>query len=133
VSDDQQPAPVVRVVIEAAAKPAVVRVEGEIDIATAERVQDAILTEARSVDETGLVVDLSEVAFLDSAGIRLLFTVHRAMTETGRPMAIVVPEGARIGSVLSIVDLPSVVWTSGTVDGAIAMLFPPGVAGHSGS
>lgn len=103
----------------------VAEVSGEIDIASAERVQNAILSEARSVEESGLVVDLSGVVFLDSAGIRLLFTLHRGMTEQGRPMAIVVPEGARIASVLSIVDMGSVVWISATVDGAIGKLFPP--------
>jgi anti-sigma B factor antagonist len=102
----------------------VARLSGEIDIATAERLQDAILAEVRSAEEGGLVVDLSDVGFLDSAGIRLLFSVHRSMTESGRPMAIVVPDGARIASVLSIVELPSVVWTAETIAGAVAMLFP---------
>jgi anti-sigma B factor antagonist len=108
----------------------VAKLSGEIDIASAERLQGGILTEARSKDEPGLVVDLSGVEFLDSAGVRLLFTVHRAMTETGRPMAIVVPEGARIAKVLSIVDIASVVWTSPTLEGAIAKLFPPDLAAY---
>jgi len=104
---------------------------GEIDIASAERLQDAILAETRSAEETGLVVDLSEVTFLDSSGVRLLFTVHRAMIERGRPMALVVPEGTPVASVLSIVEMSSVVWTAPTVDGATAMLFPPAEDGHS--
>jgi anti-sigma B factor antagonist len=109
----------------------IARLSGEIDIATAERLQQAILSEARGIEEAGLVVDLSDVGFLDSAGVRLLFTVHRSMTEDGRPMAVVVPDGARIASVLSIVELSSVVWTAGTVDGAVDMLFPPPVGGQS--
>jgi anti-anti-sigma factor len=100
------------------------RVSGEIDIATAGDVQDAIVREARVAEESGLVVDLSGVTFLDSAGIRLLFDLHRFMTERGTPMAVVVPEGARIASVLSIVEMGSVVWMSPTVVDATAMLFP---------
>jgi anti-anti-sigma factor len=111
----------------------VARLRGEIDIASAERLQDAILAETRTADETGLVVDLSEVSFLDSSGVRLLFTVHRAMIEQGRPMALVVRDGTSVASVLSIVEMSSVVWTSTTVDGAIAMLFPPDADGHSPS
>jgi anti-anti-sigma factor len=109
----------------------VANMSGEIDIASAEHLEDAVLGRARSMDETGLVVDLSGVDFLDSAGIRLLFSIHRAMTERGVPMAIVVPDGAKIASVLSIVDIGSVVWTGKTVDGAIARLFPPGVDAQS--
>lgn len=111
----------------------VAHLSGEIDIATAERLQSSILTEARALDETALVVDLSDVWFLDSAGIRLLFTVHRAMTESGRPMAVVVPDGARIAAVLSIVDMPSVVWTAATIEGAVEKLFPPALDRHSSS
>ena len=109
------------------------RVSGEIDIACADRLEEAIVAAAWAANDAGLVVDLSDVGFLDSAGIRLVFSIHRALTESGRPMAIVVPDGARIASVLRIVDMPSVVWTAATVDGAIAMLYPPGVERHSSS
>jgi anti-anti-sigma factor len=106
---------------------------GEIDIASAEHLQDEILSETRFADESGLVVDLSEVSFLDSSGVRLLFTVHRAMIEQGRPMALVVPRGTTVASVLSIVEMASVVWTSPTIDGAIEKLFPPEPGVHSPS
>ena len=103
----------------------VARLGGDIDIASAERLQDAILAETRSAEESGLVVDLSDVSFLDSSGVRLLFTVHRAMTEQGRPMALAVPRGTSVASVLSIVEMATVVWMAPSVDGAIEMLFPP--------
>ncbi len=106
---------------------------GEIDIASAEHLQDVILAETRFADESGLVVDLSDVSFLDSSGVRLLFTVHRAMIEQGRPMAVVVPQGTTVASVLSIVEMASVVWTSPTIDGAIEQLFPPEPEAHSPS
>jgi anti-anti-sigma factor len=109
------------------------RLQGEIDIASAERLRDAILAETRSAEESGLVVDLSDVSFLDSSGVRLLFSVHRAMTEQGRPMALVVPQGTAVSSVLSIVEMASVVWTSPTIDGAIEKLFPPEPEVHSPS
>lgn len=101
----------------------VARVSGEIDISTADEVQEAILEEAGSAIDGGLVVDLSDVGFLDSSGVRLLFSLHRVLTEQGRPMALVVPEASRIRSVLSIVDIARVVWLSPTLDGAIDKLF----------
>jgi anti-anti-sigma factor len=103
----------------------VARLDGEIDIASAERLRDTILAETRSAEESGLVVDLSDVSFLDSSGVRLLFTVHRAMTEQGRPMALAVPRDTTVASVLSIVEMATVVWMAPSVDGAIDMLFPP--------
>jgi anti-anti-sigma factor len=108
----------------------VARPAGEIDIASADGLEGAILSEARAAEDAGLVVDLSGVRFLDSAGIRLLFALHRAMTEHGRPMAIVVPDGARIAPVLSIVDISSVMWVATALDEAVERLFPAGAGDH---
>jgi anti-anti-sigma factor len=46
---------------------------GELDLAAAGAVQDA-LTRAETSDASAIVVDLSELTFIDSTGIRLLFS-----------------------------------------------------------
>jgi anti-anti-sigma factor len=54
----------------------VVGLEGEIDIATAPLVWDAIAA-ALAEHDGRVVVDFSEVSFLDSQGIRALFMVNK--------------------------------------------------------
>jgi len=60
----------------------VVHLAGELDMATAERALDALrgtdLRAARS-----LVVDLADVSFCDSSGLRLLLHLRQAMVEHG--------------------------------------------------
>jgi anti-sigma B factor antagonist len=60
----------------------VVRLAGELDMATADRALDALratdLTTARA-----LIVDLSDVTFCDSSGLRLLLHLRQVMVEHG--------------------------------------------------
>jgi anti-anti-sigma factor len=60
---------------------------GEIDMATIDAVQaqiDAAAGEARLV-----VLDLREVTFIDSAGVRLVLQGTRELAATGRELAVV--------------------------------------------
>jgi len=69
----------------------VVRISGEIDLSNADAVLRSI--EAAIDDQApGLVVDLRELEFLDSAGVRLLFEAARLVTVVdGRFVALVGP------------------------------------------
>jgi anti-anti-sigma factor len=71
-----------RVTVTDQADAVVVRLGGELDMATADRVLDALratdLTKARS-----LVVDLSDVTFCDSSGLRLLLHLRKIMVDHG--------------------------------------------------
>jgi anti-sigma B factor antagonist len=71
---------------------AVVTVSGEIDIATAGQVREALLR----AGETGapeVVVDLSDVSFMDSTGLNALVVAHKAIGGDGRRLVIVCPDG----------------------------------------
>jgi len=60
----------------------VVRLAGELDMATTERALDAL----RATDLTAahlLVVDLSDVTFCDSSGLRLLLHLRQVMVDHG--------------------------------------------------
>ena len=59
-----------------------VRPVGELDLATVPLV-DAELAELWSVGFTCLVLDLRDVSFLDSTGLRLLFTWHERSAADG--------------------------------------------------
>lgn len=69
----------------------VLAVAGEIDLATAPQLE----TQVANVDPTGKVmIDLSEVTFMDSTGLRVLISAHERASDGGGKLAIVAGEGA---------------------------------------
>ena len=70
---------------------AMVRLAGEVDLAAAEALERGI--DAETAGATSVVVDLSAVGFLDSAGLRLLDRVVGKCDDRGAAVRLVVPEG----------------------------------------
>ena len=66
----------------------VVALEGEIDLATVPEAE-RLITEAEAGNPGRLVIDLSQVTFMDSSGLRVLLTAHRRAEEDGRSFALV--------------------------------------------
>ena len=60
---------------------AVLKVEGDIDLATVPAL-DAAISEALIPRPTGLVIDLTDVGFLASAGLQALVATHNTVSET---------------------------------------------------
>ena len=81
----------------------VLAVEGELDIATAPRMI-AALNEALAETDSALVVDLTEVVFMDSTGLALLMNARRRVVRLGQGFAIVCP-GGPISRVFEIADM----------------------------
>ena len=80
---------------------AVLTVTGEVDMATAPRLR-AVLAEAVRRPGPPLVVDLSQVRYLDSAGVGALFEhVHRGLE-------LVVAPGSPVARVLQVTGLTEV-------------------------
>jgi anti-anti-sigma factor len=77
---------------------------GDIDHATSPLVADA-LRRATLEGEGHVVVDLTETAFIDSAGISTLLNGLRRLTRLRRKLYVVCPEGAarRVFEVLGLV------------------------------
>lgn len=73
---------------------------GEIDLTNAGYLRDALLT-ALNAGATGLVVDLTQSTFLDSAGIAALVRATRRASATGTAMRL----AATAPSVLRVVGL----------------------------
>lgn len=60
------------------------RLSGELDLATAAEVQRE-LEHVEATDAESIVLDLSELTFMDSTGVRLLVTAHaRARADSNR-------------------------------------------------
>jgi anti-anti-sigma factor len=78
-------------------------VGGELDIATAPRMI-AALNEALSDMDSPLIVDLSDVVFMDSTGLALLMNARRRVMRRGQGFAIICPAGP-ISRVFEIADM----------------------------
>jgi anti-sigma B factor antagonist len=66
----------------------VVSLHGQLDLANAERVRDALMAATAPT----VVVDLSDLRFLDSSGIAALLSARSLITEAGRSFEL---RGAR--------------------------------------
>ncbi len=76
----------------------VVGAAGEIDIATADALDQAL------AENRNTVLDLSDVSFMDSTGLRTLVGVHNRLSEAGSRFRIVVPSGA-VARIIQITGL----------------------------
>jgi anti-anti-sigma factor len=80
---------------------------GEVDISNASDIGSAL---EGSVPQRaiGLILDLSEATYMDSAGVHLLFRLGGRLTRRRQQLRVVVPETARIRKV---VNLAGLAWT----------------------
>lgn len=94
---------------------------GEIDLSNADSTLTTLLG-AIDADSDGLIVDLSELDYLDSAGVRLLFRLGRAVTESGGDLRAVVPKDARIRRVLELANVEHTLALDETTEAAVDAL-----------
>jgi anti-anti-sigma factor len=73
----------------------VVRVSGEIDMSNTSAIEGAVVAEVTN-DAHGMVLDLSDVTYMDSAGIRLLYHLESRLGVRQQRLVIVVPPGSAI-------------------------------------
>lgn len=66
---------------------AVVRLSGEIDIATAGRVAQQVVTALESAG-TGVVLDMADVSFIDSTGIGAMIAARNACLAAARELRV---------------------------------------------
>jgi anti-anti-sigma factor len=59
---------------------------------------------AVSRDTRGLVVDCSELTFMDSSGVAMLFSLGRRLSSRRQELHVVAPRGAAVARVLDLVD-----------------------------
>ena len=97
----------------------VVRLEGEVDLANTPTLSAAIL-ESIPNDVAGLVVDLCDVRYIDSVGIRMLFSFVRSLHAARQGMAVAPDSPVR--KLLKITHLDEAVMFRPTADEACAAL-----------
>ncbi|WP_307853752.1 STAS domain-containing protein [Streptomyces tagetis] len=94
-----------------------VTLAGEVDLDGCRQLRDVLLSSVGSAP--GTVVDLGEVAFLDSSGINVLISAHRAATERGVWLRLAAPRKP-VRRVLALVGVDALIACYPSVDEALA-------------
>jgi anti-anti-sigma factor len=99
----------------------VARVSGELDLAGApgmgDRIHDSVPTSARA-----LVVDFTDLDFIDSSGIAMLFGLARRLGSRRQEVRVVAVQGRPVARVLQIVEFDRAARVHETLDEALADL-----------
>jgi anti-sigma B factor antagonist len=98
---------------------AVVSVSGDVDLGTAPRFQDEL---ARAVGENlgaGLVIDLTDITFIDSTGLNALVNAFERQRLAGSSLALV-SDDSRVAMMLEVTRLDRVLRRYATRDQALA-------------
>ncbi len=95
----------------------VASLSGEIDLSNAADITDALLGGVPN-EALGLVIDLSEVSYIDSAGVRMLAELDHRLGWRAQALRVVAPEESRSRRVLEIAGLERVLSLDTTVEAA---------------
>jgi anti-anti-sigma factor len=101
------------------ASAAVVAFEGDLDLASLDDFEAATATAGGG---RGLVVDMTEVRFIDSSGIHAVVRARRAQAERGGAIELVVAEGSAVDRVLEMSGLNETLDPKPSLDAALAAL-----------
>ena len=99
----------------------VATLSGEIDLSNAAHITRAVVDGVPN-EAVGLVMDLSDVAYLDSAGVRMLAELERRLGWRSQAFRVVAPEGSRTRKVLSIAGLDGLLVLATSVEAASASI-----------
>ena len=98
-------------------RPALVEIVGGLDLSTVVR-WEAEVGRAASASRT-IVLDLSRVEFVDSAGVHGLFRMVAALDGEGKRAFVVAPHGGRVRRLLEILELQAIAWLCETREEAL--------------
>src|SRR5581483_8523161 len=79
----------------------IARLSGEIDMSNAEDM-GATVVGATSNEVSGAVLDLSDVEYLDSAGIYVIFGMRASLQARGQTLIMVIPPGSPVHDALRL-------------------------------
>jgi anti-anti-sigma factor len=99
----------------------VVHVAGEMEISQAPVIRELLVGAADNRD-VGVVIDLGDTTYLDSAGVNILFELADGLAKRQLRMALVVPEGGLVDRVVTLVDLASVAPVHRSLESALGQV-----------
>ncbi|MFN2626937.1 MAG: anti-sigma factor antagonist, partial [Mycobacteriales bacterium] len=97
---------------------AIVRLSGEIDLATAFPLYHEVMAQVRH-DSLGLVIVLTDVSHLDSAGLRLLYRIFERLAPRRQKLRLVASPGSAVSRILQLSGFDQYVPVSPTVASAL--------------
>jgi len=101
----------------------VASISGEIDLSDAGELQ-ATISDAVPNHAAGLVIDLREVTYLDSAGVALLFELARRVARRQQQLGIVVPREAPVREILHLSGAADSLALHAALDEALERIIP---------
>ena len=114
--------PLARLQVERRDDATVAALEGEIDASNADEIAAEVRMLVDNRDQ-GLLVDLTPTAYLDSAGINVLFRLGDELRARQMKLVLVVAPGSSIARMLSITSLDRAYPTYATVEEALQARF----------
>jgi anti-anti-sigma factor len=124
--------PLARVTVTGDEQVTVVEIAGEIDMSNAEQMRQEI-SAAMPNTAFALVLDLSAISYLDSAGVRLLFRLAADVGIRQQQLRLALPGDSPLRRVLELGDVPAVAPVHPGAEEAVAAARraadPPAAAG----
>jgi len=102
---------------------------GDLDVFSSGRLRSVVFDPASCAQDV-LVVDLSDVTFIDSTGLGVLVATRRWTRARSAELVLVVRPGSVVARVLTVAGLHVVFTTVSTRDEAVPDLERPALAGH---
>ena len=102
---------------------AVVSLEGELDRQRTGALRGPLL-DAAAPDVVALLLDLTDVSYLDSAGIHLLLDLDRTLTRRGQALHVVSPRRRTPAYVLRVTDVGDGIPVHADLRSALATVEP---------
>jgi len=82
----------------------IARLSGEIDLSNSGELRTAI-TDATPNEVRGVVLDLSGVDYIDSAGIQLLYRLREGLRVRGQALRLVIPSDSLVSDTLRLAGI----------------------------
>ena len=109
---------------------ALAQVRGDIDLSNVREIGVGIV-EGTPNTAAGLIVDLTDVTYLDSAGLNCLFDVSERLRTRRQRFCLVVPDNSLINRIIVFSNFKEVAEVVHRVDDAIALMSSPVAPGHT--
>ncbi len=86
----------------------VAHVSGELDMSNASDLTSSMAGAATN-DLLALVLDLSDVEYMDSAGIHMIFTLRESLRARGQQLRLVIPDGSPVNDALRLAGVTGLI------------------------
>jgi anti-sigma B factor antagonist len=117
--------PLARLTLETRDEIQVAHIVGEVDIANASTLESEI-SDTVANTALGLVVDLTDTDYFDSAGIRMLFELRKRLTGRRQSLRVVVPRDSVIITALLVTEVDQIIPIDQTVDESLSAIAADG-------